>query len=170
MKSIKIKAKKENIFVLAECIKNKIYLDKKPVFMCIGSDKYIADSLGPMIGEILKRKYNIQAYIYGNLDYNINATNLVACYNYIKTIHPQSQIIAIDATLGDNIGEIIIGDGAYAGMGKNLPLQKYGDWSILGVVAQPCSDFRLNSVRLQTIVLLSEIISCALNIALDYKK
>ena len=143
-------------------IKNKINTKIKPVFMCVGSDKYVADSLGPIVGEMLKKKYNINAYVYGSLDYNINAKNLNLCYNYIRTIHPRSQVIVIDATLGEDVGNIKITDGVYAGMGNIIPTQKFGDLSVLGVVGKAGKDFRLNSVKMQLIVEMSKIISEAL--------
>ena len=158
--------KKEKLKALIQEMKSKIKPENSVVFMRVGSDKYVADSLGPIVAEILKKRYMISTYVYGGLDYNINATNLTECYKYIKTIHPYSQIVLIDATLGDNIGEIFLTEGAYAGMGKVLPLQKFGDWSILGVVGKKGRDFRLNTVKLQKIIEMAELISQAVFMAL----
>lgn len=142
---------------------------KKPVFMCVGSDKVIADSLAPMIAEMLKKKYNISAYIYGGLDYNINASNLVTCYNYITTIHSDCEVILIDASLGDRVGEVSIGSGAYAGANNVVPIKKMGDISILGVVGKKSNDFRLGYVKLKEIVDMAEVIAKAIAMAMSVK-
>ena len=162
MKNFNIAAKFENVCQIADEVKSRINTLITPVFMCVGSDKFVADSLGPIVAEICKKRYGIGAYVYGGLDYNINAINLKESYDYIKTIHPSSQVIFIDASLGDNVGEIIVGDGAFAGMGKTLPTIKMGDISILGVVGKKAGDFRINSVKLKSILNMSEVISKSL--------
>lgn len=122
-----------------------------PVFLCVGSDKFVCDCLAPIVAEMLTKKYNIPAYVYGGLDYNINATNLTQAKNYIETMHSKNPIVLIDATLGENVGKVILSSGGYAGMGKILPLKKVGDLSILGVVGKTYN-FDLNSTKLGTIL------------------
>ena len=117
----------------------------------MGSDKFVCDCLAPIVAEMLTKKYNIPAYVYGGLDYNINATNLTQAKNYIETIHSKNPIVLIDATLGENVGTVILSSGGYAGMGKILPLKKVGDLSILGVVGNTYN-FDLNSTKLGTIL------------------
>lgn len=137
----------------------------KPVFLCVGSDKFVCDSLAPIVGEILIKKYNINAYVYGSLDYNINANNLTLAMNYIETQHPGSQIILIDATLGDNVGKVVVSNGSFAGLGKILPIKKIGDFSILGVVGRKSKNFDLNSTRLNLVVSLSKFIAKGIALA-----
>lgn len=143
---------------------------EKPVFLCVGSDKFICDSLAPIVGEFLTKKYNINAYVYGGLDYNINASNLNLAINYIETEHPRSQIILIDATLGDNVGKVIVSNGSFAGLGKILPIRKYGDFSILGVVGNKGRNFELNSTRLNLVVKLSKFIAKGIALATYVEK
>ena len=38
----------------------------KPVILCIGTDKVPGDSLGPVVGDLLIMKYNIDAFVYGH--------------------------------------------------------------------------------------------------------
>ena len=66
---------------------NKLRGKEMPVFLCVGSDKFVCDCLAPIVAEMLTKKYNIPAYVYGGLDYNINASNLTQAKNYIETIH-----------------------------------------------------------------------------------
>lgn len=138
--------------------------DKWPVFLCVGSDKFVCDSLAPIVAEILRKKYNINAYVYGGLDYNINANNLMEAVNYIETEHPRSTLILIDATLGDEVGQIRLSNGSFAGLGRRLPIKKVGQLSILGVVGKRTKNFDLNSTRLRLVTDLAQFISkgCAM--------
>ena len=169
MEKCRYACKEEKLKEIAYAIYDNLSRNKKPVFMCIGSDKVVADSLGPMVGEMLKKKYEIPAYIYGTLDYNINAHNLNVCYNYISTMHADRQIVVIDAGISENAGEIVIGKGAFAGVGKSIPMKPMGDMSILGIVGSWHKEFKLGTVRLQEIVSMADIISKAIAMALSAK-
>lgn len=146
---------KKFVYSLLNSLRGK----EMPIFLCVGSDKFVCDSLAPIVGEMLTKKYNIPAYVYGNLDYNINAKNLIQAINYIETMHPKNPIVLIDATLDDNVGRIKLCKGSFAGMGKLLPLKKIGDLSILGVVGKRCGDFNLNSTNLSLVMKLATFIS-----------
>ena len=148
-------------------ILKRLHLDRKPVFLCVGSDKYVCDSLAPIVSEMLTKKYNIDAYVYGGLDYNINASNLSQAINYVETEHPFSQIILIDATLGDNVGRIIVTNGSFAGLGKVLPIRKIGNFSILGVVNKKVKTFDLNSTRLKIVLSQAKFISKGIAMAIS---
>ncbi len=130
-----------------------------PVFLCVGSDKFVSDSLAPIVSEMLTKKYNIPAYVYGGLDYNINATNLTYAINYIETMHPHNPIVLIDATLGEDVGKIKLTSGGFAGLGKIIPIRRVGDISILGVVGRKSQNFDLNSTRLKLILEQAKFIS-----------
>lgn len=151
-------------------IYSKLNGDSFPVFLCVGSDKVIADSLAPIVGEILVHKYNVPAYVYGGLDYNINATNLAFVTNYVECEHPRSQIILIDATLSDNVGKVIVTNGSFAGLGKILPIRKIGNFSILGVVGKKGRNFALNTTRLQLVKTLAHFIAKGIAMALFAKR
>ena len=141
----------------------------RPVFMCVGSDKFICDSLAPIVSEMLTNKYNINAYVYGGLDYNINANNLMQAYNYIETEHPYSQIILIDATLGNQIGKVVISEGGFGALGRELPIKKIGNFSILGVVGHKHKDFNLNSTKLKIVLDMAKFISKGIAMALSVR-
>jgi len=137
-----------------------------PVFMCVGSDKFVCDSLGPIVAEKLRHEHKINAYVYGGVDYNINSNNLMQVLNYIDTIHEGQHIIVIDATVGDNVGQIVITNGTIAGMGKCLPIRKIGKTSILGVIGNRCLEFNLHSTRLGNVLSLADFISKGCTMAL----
>lgn len=144
------------------------HLDKnrEQVFVCIGCDKYVCDSLAPIVAEYLKNRYNIRAYVYGGLGYNITASNLVTALNFITTQHPKSQVIVVDAMLGEKIGDIKIKNGCYPAGGRVLPVTKSGDFSLLGVVGKKSGDFNLNSTRLQCILDMAGVMAKAIAMAM----
>lgn len=123
-----------------------------PVYMCIGTEKVFSDSLGPRVGTILNEQMTEPAFVYGLRDQNITAENLLYSYNFIKSLHPRSPIVVIDAAVGslDQIGKIQLCDGGIipgAATNKNLPV--VGDVGIVGIVAEKgMGDFyTLNSAK-----------------------
>ncbi len=123
-----------------------------PVFVCIGTEKVFSDSLGPRVGSLLNAQMQTPSFIYGVCSKNITAENLSYCYNFIKSLHPNDQIVVIDAAVGtsEQIGNVQISNGGLipgAATNKNLP--SIGDVSIVGIVAEKgMADFySLNSEK-----------------------
>lgn len=162
----------KNKNLIAISLINELLLNnKKPVFLCVGTDKVIGDSLGALTGELLQKKYKINGYVYGDLDYNINANNLEETIKHIKDIHPNSPIVLIDGILGDidEVGQIkFYPQGAYA-KGQFHKGVYVGDFSILAVVNAKGIDSlnSLKSVTLKTVISQAEFI--AKSIAQAYK-
>lgn len=138
----------------------------EPVFLCVGTDRVVCDSLAPIVAEILRDKYRVNCYIYGGLKNIINAQNLTEALRYVETFHADKFIVLIDATVGQNVGEIVVTNGAYAGMGKSLPLKKVGDMAILGVVGRT-QRFDLYSTRLGVVVELAKHIAMGIAMAVE---
>ena len=108
-----------------------------PIFICIGSDLVLGDSLGPLVGTFLKRR-NHSAYIYGTLNTPITAKEVGYARTYTKQMHPNSITIAIDAAVGDadDVGLIrTMPCGLRPGLGVDKKLDVVGDLSIIGIVA-----------------------------------
>lgn len=158
----------DQLFQFGKDILSKIQGREKPVFLCVGSDKFVCDSLGPIVAELLKHEYDIPAYVYGGFDYNINACNVTEAIAYIETIHAGSPIILIDVTLGENVGEVVLKEGCYPALGKTLPIRKVGTISILGVVGRKVANFSLNSTRLKVIMELSRFIAKGCFLVVNY--
>lgn len=57
---------------------------KNPVFVCIGTEKVFADSLGPRVGSLLNAQMSKPYFVYGLCNQNITAENLVYCHDFIK--------------------------------------------------------------------------------------
>ena len=84
--------------------------------------------------------------------------------SFLKKTHPDSQILAIDAAVGEkgDIGVIKITDSPlFPGAGANKQLGSIGDISILGIVAEKSAGNYgiLNSTRLNLVYTMAEIIS-----------
>lgn len=113
---------------------------KDTVIVCIGTDKVIYDSLGPLVGTLLKEK-NFKYPVYGTLDQPIHAMNTCENMNVIQNEMPNAKIIGIDACVGeyDQIGTIKIREAPISpgkGVGKELPL--IGEMSIVGFTTNNC--------------------------------
>lgn len=111
----------------------EIRTQEKPiVFMCIGTDKHVWDSIGPLVGSILK---DIDILSYGDLNDPITAISVVHMEKSIKKAHPNHCIIAIDASITDDMSkhktiEITRG-GIKPGNGVGRDIKRVGDYSLL---------------------------------------
>ena len=112
--------------------------NKKPIVICVGSDLVLGDSLGPLVGTML-RKRDVRSYVYGTLNYPITAKEVEYASKYLKQMHPDSFSIAIDAAVGnaDDVGLIrVLDKGLKPGLGVDKNLGVIGDLSIIAVVAE----------------------------------
>ena len=150
----------EGIFQsLIECNPNK----KPSIFICIGSDLVLGDSLGPLIGTMLKNS-GINSYVYGTLNYPITAKEVSYARTHLKQMHPNAISIAVDAAVGnpDDVGLVrVINKGLMPGLGVEKNLGSVGDISIIGVVAsKSLQNYNLfNMTRLNLIFKMAEKIS-----------
>lgn len=154
---------------LAGAIQSKTS-NARPIFMCIGTEKVFSDSLGPRVGTLLNRYMSSPAFIYGLCEQNITAENLLYSYNFIKAMHPNNQIVVIDAAVGatEQIGKIQLCEGGImpgAATNKNLP--SVGDIGIVGIVAEKgMADFyTLNSSKDKLVGKVAEFIAEAILMA-----
>lgn len=149
---------------------------KPPVVVCIGSDLAIGDSLGPIVGSMLKYKtQGVNAYIYGTLALPVTAKEIKYFQAFLKETHPAEQIIAVDAAVGAD-GDIglmrLTNSPLYPGAGANKKLGSIGDISVMGIVAEKSlADFSLfHSTRLHLVYSMAEQISEALAALLWQRK
>jgi putative sporulation protein YyaC len=118
---------------LAELLKTT---DTQPVFMCIGSDRHLLDSFGPLVGTMLREK-DSRVISVGTLDSPVHARNLVPKIRETRLLYPDKPIVAIDASVGyeDEMGTLRLRPGGLVpgrALAKNLPM--VGQYSITGVV------------------------------------
>ncbi|TCL35032.1 putative sporulation protein YyaC [Anaerospora hongkongensis] len=139
------------------------------VVLCIGSDRYTGDALGPLIGSHLLE--NTDCLVYGSLDHPIHAGNLVETIHLITRQYHHPLIIAVDACLGktNEIGNIEVWEGGLeAGIAVGNRLPCVGHISIIGVVnaGGKIGYLDLQSTPLATVMKLSKVIGSALQGAL----
>lgn len=132
-----------------------------PVVLCIGSSGVSGDSLGPLVGDLLRDKYNVPAFVYGGTSKPVNGVNYGEYVDHIKTKHKGSVVIAVDACVGDahDVGKIkYTFNGVSAGGALNKKLTRIGDLGVLGVVAERQRDnlSALMAVPFRTVEAMSE--------------
>ena len=149
--------------------------NKKIVVLCIGSDKVVGDSLGPAIGTLLIDGLQTDVIVYGSLQTNVNAKNLLLVKQMIKVLHPDRTLLCIDAALGvtSEVGTIQIYDhGLYPGSATNKNLPCVGDLSIVGVVNYKMHAFELSmlyTAKFNLINNMAQAISSAILSCLNQK-
>ncbi|NNV07312.1 spore protease YyaC [Geobacillus sp. C56-T2] len=105
--------------------------------VCIGTDRSTGDSLGPLVGTMLKEKPLSRFHVYGTLEEPIHAVNLEEKVEAIRLTHDEPFMIAVDACLGrlKSVGAITVAKGPVRpGAGVNKQLLPVGDAHIAGVV------------------------------------
>ena len=140
-----------------------------PVIVCVGSDLAIGDSLGPIVGSMLRYKtQGLNSFIYGTLSAPVTAKEIKYLRSHLKHTHRRRVTIVVDAAVGaqGDIGTIKISDSPlYPGAGANKKLGAIGDLSIMGIVAEKsiANYALLNTTRLNLVYSMSEIIADALS-------
>ncbi len=134
-----------------------------PLIICVGSDLVLGDSLGPLVGTMLKER-NVSSYVYGTLNFPITAKEVEYAKSFLTLMHPGSFAIAVDAAVGneDDVGLIrTVNRGLKPGLGVDKKLGVIGDCSIIGVVAGKSSqNYNLfNLTRLNLIYKMAEKIA-----------
>ncbi|BBB92756.1 MAG TPA: spore protease YyaC [Methylomusa anaerophila] len=160
------------------CVQEKLYnyllhllgkqegLSIRPIVaLCIGSDRYTGDALGPLIGSYLEETINCN--IFGTLEHPVHAGNFIETLNIIDRRYHHPLIIATDACLGKSheIGNIEIWQGGLtAGIAVGNRLPTVGHISIIGVVnsRSQIGYLDLQSTPLSKVMRLSKVIGEAL--------
>lgn len=128
------KATKFEFFV--DSLKRKISVNKEDIiFVCIGNNKIVGDSLGPQVGDFLKNRLK-DNLVLGNKKKNIcKNADLIEFNSVIRN----KFIIAIDSAFSfpNLIGEIFITEGPiFMGNAFNKDQGAIGNVSIKAVVAE----------------------------------
>ena len=125
------------------------------IFICIGSTKLVGDSLGPMIGSYLKKKFknNDIIKVYGDLNNQIDFYNIEFALKEIeKQYSNKCTKIIIDSGLGRNIGSFLVSKGEiYLGKGLNKNKKINGDISIIGIVGENHGNTLKNFLELKSL-------------------
>lgn len=116
--------------------------DRQTVIVCFGTTAISGDSLGPMVGSILRKKCDIPAFVYGTEDCSINGKNMDEWLDFIRQVHEGAVFIAVDASLGteQKVGQIVLRSDGVCPAAIKGKKQRFGDVGILGVVAESTDD------------------------------
>ncbi|MEN9405912.1 MAG: hypothetical protein RLZ12_196 [Bacillota bacterium] len=164
-------ASKKLAKALLPTLKNKTCSSLALVALCIGTDRSTGDSLGPLVGTLLKNQNkNSNLAIFGTLEDPVHALNLEETLYHINKNYSNGYIIAIDACLGQlkNIGQIQLGLGALKpGAGVNKELTPVGQMHIAGIVNVSgfMEYFVLQNTRLNLVMNMAKVIASSLNMA-----
>jgi len=139
---------------------------KKITFLCIGTDKVIVDSVGPVIGSSINKNLNF-VEVLGKLEDTVNALNVEEIALSID--EEENLIIVIDACVSTKkeIGTVVIANKPLLpgkGMGKYLG--EYGDISVKVVVSDDCDDF-FRGTSLGLILKMTDVVTKAINGTLE---
>ncbi|KKI92265.1 sporulation protein [Bacillus sp. SA1-12] len=136
---------------------------KDVVLLCIGSDRYVGDSLGPLVGTMLKES-QVPFRVYGTLEEPVHAFNLKGIVKEIKKQFKKPLIISVDASIGkeNQVGYILFKEGPLIpGKAVEKMLPAVGDYHFVGIVNYidplPTTQF-LNDTRLFTVMNLAKTI------------
>ncbi len=146
--------------ILSDFVRSQV--DRKCLVLCIGTDRYIGDCLGPVTGTLLV-KHGLKLPVLGTLENPVHAVNLRKYLSHIHQEYPSHSIIAVDACLGEEefVGSIQAKKGCiYPGKGVGKILPPVGDVSVIGVV--DCSEkdefLNMHNVRLNLVMKMGEVI------------
>lgn len=134
------------------------------VFLCIGSDRATGDCLGPYVGQQLTAQHHPGICVYGTLTHPVHALNIQETDRNIRRDHPDSLVIAIDASLGQkkHLGYVTIAYGSlYPGAAVHKDLPPVGHIHITGIVniSGVLEQLTLQTTRLSTVIALAEQIT-----------
>lgn len=149
--------------MLKDIIQQSSHDEKDIIFICVGSDRSVGDSLGPLVGTMLKEN-NVPYQVYGTLEEPVHAFNLEKTLNTITRRFRKPFIISIDAELGEKeqVGSVFLKQGPLRpGRALKKVLPAVGDYHITGIVNYldplPATQF-LNDTRLHTVMKLAKTI------------
>ena len=111
-----------------------------PVVLCVGSDLSVGDSLGPLVGTMLKDRLACNnIFVYGTLAKPVTAREVEYMNEFFSLSHPGQKIIAVDAAVGgeSDVGLIKTSSSPLSpGSGANKKLSMVGNVSVIGIVAE----------------------------------
>ena len=113
------------------------------VIVCVDTDKVSGDSLGPMVGNLLRHRYAVPCPVFGVEGRTVNGVNLERYKAFLDAHYAGVPVIAVDAALGeeDEVGKIRYRmGGVQAGGALGRKNATVGELAILGVVGVKGTD------------------------------
>ena len=150
-------------YAIAKSLENYLKMPAEGlIFLFVGSDSNIGDSLAPLCGTIFSKKVQ-NAFNYGGLGRIIGAKEVPYAISFIEKCHPSTKIVVIDAAVGkkEDVGMIKVQNvGIKPGLGANKNLPKVGDLSVIGILGEKRADGRtFTASRLSQVYKMAENIA-----------
>jgi putative sporulation protein YyaC len=137
---------------------------RPPVVLCIGSDRSTGDSLGPLVGTLLRDGGVPDRFVLGDLTRPIHASNLRHAVATLAERDPKRAVVAVDACLGrqESVGVVTAGTGPLRpGAGVNKDLPPVGDLYLTGTVNVSgfMEYFVLQNTRLSLVMAMARLVA-----------
>lgn len=149
------------------------------IFLCIGTDRLIGDSFGPLVGSRLATllKGADRLNVVGTLENNVCLCNISEVLQNIRNTYSNPFVVAIDAALSipSQIGSVLVSNGGLCvGSSLNRRSVTVGDMSIRGIVGRNCKNANQNMIILQNVPLsrvvnMAEIVSSGIYNSINYE-
>lgn len=147
---LKISYKDENVVnEIAQELKKVI--NKDTIIVCVGTDRCIGDSFGPIMGSMLQNS-TLGLTVYGTIENPVHALTIHQTMYEIAELYPDREVFGIDAAIGKSVECFSIkpnGIRPGAALGKTLPM--VGSNSIKFIVAETAYEVQVN-IRLNTVL------------------
>lgn len=136
------------------------------VFLCLGTDRVIFDSLGCMVGQMLKSN-NLPHYVYGDLNHCITGKNVGFAVDYIRTMHPHAILCVIDAMATRDqihLDEVVIADQYIGSLSNGTEIN--ADIFVYGITTVCNKNIKLGAgTRLYAVYKLAQVIAQSIMLA-----
>ncbi len=119
-------------------------LPKDLVVVCFGTPLIAGDAFAPLVADALREECDLPCFVYGTTDKSVNGKNMDAWLDFIFTVHKDSLILAIDASLGDKVGSFVVRKDGVCPAAIKGRKRRVGDVGLLGIVAKNGDDPMLN--------------------------
>ncbi len=149
------------------------------VFLCIGTERLIGDSFGPLVGNRLTSLLSDadKLNVIGTLENNISLSNINEVLGNIRNTYSNPFVVAVDAALSrpEQIGKIIVSEGQLSlGSSLNRKGIQVGDMNIRGIVGRNCMNANQNLIILQNVPLsrvvnMADIVSNGIYNSINYR-
>lgn len=139
-------------------------LVRNVVIVGVGTDRSTGDCLGPLVGTKLWDNKPDSLSVYGTLDDPVHAGNLSEKLALLRKRHPDSLVVAVDASLGksSSVGNITISPKPLkpgTGVKKELPLVGHMHFTGVINIAGNMEYFVLQNTRLSFVMHMAERIA-----------
>ena len=115
-------------------------LPKDLVVVAFGTPLIAGDAFAPLVADAIRENFKLPIFVYGTTDNPINGKNMTEWLDFVKTVHKNALFVAIDASLGLNVGGIVVRKDGVCPAAVNGKRRRFGDIGILGVVAKNDGD------------------------------